>query len=263
MENRIDLRFKELKGKNKKALIAFVTSVYPDKDTSKEIVKVLAKQAVDIVELGIPYSDPIADGAVIQAASSKVLENGVRIKDIMNMVSEIRKEVQIPLVYMVYFGCVFKYGIEKFMKDSKAAGIDGVIIPDLPLEERASIVELADKAGVYIIPLVAPTSENRIKAIVEGAKGFVYCVSSNGVTGVRSKLETDIKEYTELVSKFTEVPKCIGFGISGADMAEKIKAYCDGVIIGSAIMKIIEGEKDKSKMLKSLEEFTADVSKVL
>lgn len=260
MKNRIDLKFEELREKNKKAMIAFVTSGYPDVKTSKDLVIQIASKGADIIELGIPYSDPIADGAVIQAASSKVLKDGLKIKNIMKMVIEIREKTEIPLVYMVYFGCVYKYGVEKFMKDSKMAGIDGIIIPDLPLEERSSIVKIADEYGIYIIPLVAPTSEDRIKGIVEDAKGFIYCVSTNGVTGVRNSIVTDIESYTKLVSKFTDVPKCIGFGISNAEMASKIKNYCDGVIIGSAIMKIIENEENA---LEKVGEFVLGVNKVL
>lgn len=263
MKNRIDAKFEELKKLNKKAMISFVTSGYPDIETTEDIVLKIAASGGDIIELGIPYSDPIADGAVIQAASSKALENGVKIEDIMNMVSNVRKKTDIPLVYMTYFGNVYKYGTQKFIKKCKEVGIDGIIIPDLPLEERSEIVEVAAESGVYIIPLVAPTSENRIKGIVKGAGGFIYCVSSNGVTGVRSKLSSNLEGYISLVSKYTEVPKCIGFGISNAEMAKEIKDYCDGVIIGSAIMKIIEGEKNKEKMLDKVGEFVSSVKKAL
>lgn len=263
MKNRIDAKFEELKKSNRKAMISFVTSGYPDIKTTEDIVLKIASSGGDIIELGIPYSDPIADGAVIQAASSKALENGVKIEDIMKMVESIRKKTDIPLVYMTYFGNVYKYGVQKFINRCKEVGIDGIIIPDLPLEERGEIVGASSKQGVYIIPLVAPTSENRIKGIVKGAGGFIYCVSSNGVTGTRSKLSSNLEEYISLVSKYTEVPKCIGFGISNAEMAKEIKDYCDGVIIGSAIMKIIEEEKDREKMLSKVGEFVSSVKKVL
>lgn len=260
MKNRIDSKFQQLKEKRKKAMIAFVTSGYPSVEQSKDIILKMAMSGADIIELGIPYSDPIADGAVIQEASSKVLKDGLKIKDIMKMVAEIRKKTEIPLVYMVYFGCIYKYGIERFMVDSKLVGIDGIIIPDLPLEERKGVVKIADEHGIYIIPLIAPTSEERIKDIVEGAKGFIYCVSTNGVTGVRSSITTDINYYTNLVSKFTDVPKCIGFGISNADMADKVKDYFDGVIIGSAIMKIIENKED---VVEKVGEFVLQIKNVL
>jgi len=263
MKNRIDAKFEELKELNKKAMISFVTSGYPDIKTTEDIVLKIAASGGDIIELGIPYSDPIADGAVIQAASSKALENGAKIEDIMKMVESIRKKTDIPLVYMTYFGNVYKYGVQKFINRCKEVGIDGIIIPDLPLEERSEIVSIASEHGIYIIPLVAPTSENRIKGIVKGAGGFIYCVSSNGVTGVRSKLSSNLDEYISLVSKYTEVPKCIGFGISNAEMAKEIKYYCDGVIIGSAIMKIIEEEKDKEIMLSKVGEFVFSVKKAL
>lgn len=263
MKNRIDLKFQELKESNKKAMISFVTSGYPDIKTTEDIVLKISSSGSDIIELGIPYSDPIADGPVIQTASSKVLKDRIKIDDIMNMVSNIRKKTNIPLVYMTYFGNVYKYGVEKFIKRSKDVGIDGVIIPDLPLEERSEIVDAAVEYGVYIIPLVAPTSENRIKNIVNGAGGFIYCVSTNGVTGVRSKLSSNLEDYISLVSKYTEIPKCIGFGISNAEMAKDIKEYCDGVIIGSAIMKIIEKEVNKEKMLSEVGKFVYSIKEVL
>lgn len=263
MANRIDLKFKELKDKNKKALIPFVTSGYPDTETTKEIIIAMEKSGADLVELGIPYSDPVADGPVIQIASAKALKNGLKIRNIMKMAKELRGEVKIPLVYMGYFGCVFKYGVERFIKDSKESGIDGMIIPDLPLEERSKITEIADKYEFYIIPLVAPTSEDRISKIVKDTKGFIYCVSTNGVTGVRNSISTDIKAYTDVVAKASSTPKCIGFGISGPEMAEKMKPYCDGVIIGSAVMKIIEEDIPKEKMINKVGSFISKVNEVL
>lgn len=263
MKNRIDLKFQELKELNKKAMIAFVTSGYPDINTTEDIILKIASSGSDIIELGIPYSDPIADGPIIQTASAKALKNGIKIDDIMGMVSNVRKKTEVPLVYMTYFGNVYKYGVERFMKSSKEVGTDGVIIPDLPVEERSEIVKVASKYGVHIIPLVAPTSENRIKSIVKEASGFIYCVSTNGVTGMRSKLAGNLEEYISLVSKYTEVPKCIGFGVSNAEMAKNIKSYCDGVIIGSAIMKIIEEETDKEKMLNKVGKFVYSIKEVL
>lgn len=263
MANKIDLKFKELKHKNKKAMIPFVTSGYPDVETTKKIVIEMEKSGADLIELGIPYSDPVADGPIIQISSSGALNNGLKIKDIMNMVKEVRKNVKIPIVYMGYFGCVFKYGLEKFIKDSKESGVDGIVIPDLPLEERERVKEIADRYEFYIIPLVAPTSEDRIGKIVNGAKGFIYCVSTNGVTGVRNIIANDVKAYIDVVSKASNVPKCIGFGISSPEMAQKMKEYCDGVIIGSAVMKIVEEDIPKEEMIRKVGEFISQVNEVL
>ncbi|URZ03448.1 tryptophan synthase subunit alpha [Clostridium felsineum] len=263
MSNRIDLKFKELKDGDKKAMITFITSGYPDVETTKEVVIEMEKAGADLVELGIPYSDPVADGPVIQMASATALKNGLKIKDIMKLVKDIRKKVEIPIVYMGYFGCVFKYGIEKFITEAKEAGVDGMIIPDLPLEERENVTAIGDKYEFYIIPLVAPTSEERISKIVDGAKGFIYCVSTNGVTGVRNALNSNIEAYADIVSKASQTPKCVGFGISTPDMAKELKEYFDGVIIGSAVMKIVEEDISKEEKFHKINDFISEINKVL
>jgi tryptophan synthase alpha chain len=222
MENRIDLKFRELKKDNKKALITFITAGYPDIDTCTELVLSMEKDGADIIELGIPYSDPMADGVIIQESSLLALKNGARIYKIMDMVRKIRAKSQIPLVYMLYYNCIFKYGMEKFFSESKESGIDGFIIPDLPIEERLDTIDMAGKYGIELIPLVAPTSSERIKKITENAEGFVYCVSTTGVTGVRQSLNTNIEEYIKIVSSYTDKPKAIGFGISNVDTVKEI-----------------------------------------
>lgn len=261
--NRIDLKFNELKSKNEKAMISFVTAGDPDLETTKELVYAMEEAGSDIIELGVPYSDPIADGPTIQASSGRALAKGTTIAKIMDTVKEIRIKTEIPLVYLVYYSSVFKYGIEKFIRNCSEAGIDGVIIPDLPVEERKDILEISDKYGVDLIPLIAPTSKERIEKIVKHASGFIYCVSTNGVTGARSKIDTNIEEYLSVVEGFTQIPKAIGFGISSAKMAQELKKYCDGIIIGSAIVKKVEEGKNKEEILEGVAKFVAEVKAVL
>lgn len=261
--NRIDLKFSQLKEKNEKALIPFITAGDPDLETTVKIVLAMENSGADIIELGIPYSDPLADGVTIQASSNRALKNGVKIFKIMDTVKNIREKIQVPLVYLVYYSSIFKYGMEKFIKECSSCGIDGLIIPDLPIEERKDIITMGGKYGVYLIPLVAPTSKERIEKIVRGARGFVYCVSVNGVTGARNSINTDIKEYMKIVSSYTDIPKALGFGISSAAMAEKFKPYCEGIIVGSALIdKIAEG-KDKEDMLNSVKAFIGELKNAL
>ena len=242
MESRISKKFEELKSEGKKALIGYLTCGYPDLEETYELVMEGEKAGIDIMELGIPYSDPVADGPVIQIASEKALEKGVNIDGIFAMVKRLREKTQIPLVIMTYYNSVFRYGDEKFISACFESGIDGLIVPDLPYEERDLLLGLTQTAGIDLIPLVAPTSEDRIEKIVSDATGFVYCISSKGVTGKRSELSGGLEDFMESVRKHTDVPLAIGFGISGPDAVKDVKDICDGVIVGSAIIeKIGEG----------------------
>lgn len=261
--NRIDRRFNDLKEKGKKALITFITAGDPDIDTTYDIVLALEEAGADIIELGIPYSDPLADGPTIQASSQRALAKGIKIRDIMDLVIRIREKSDIPVVYLAYYNSVFKYGIEKFLMDSKNVGVDGLIIPDLPLEERKEVLEVADKYEIYLIPLVAPTSKERIKAITENGKGFVYCVTLTGVTGAREEIATDLEEYMKLVSSYTSMPKALGFGISGPEMARKLRSLSDGIVVGSAIVERIAKGYNKCEMLKEVKEFVSSLREVL
>jgi len=253
--NRIIDKFNYLKLKNEKAFIPFVTGGDPDLDTTVELVLTLEKAGADIIEIGIPYSDPMADGPVIQASSTRALANGTKINSIMEKVRKIREKTQIPLVYLLYYNSIFKYGDVKFFEKCKEVGVDGLIIPDLPLEERAEVIEIADKYDICIIPLVAPTSKGRIKAITNLGKGFVYCVSVNGVTGTRQKLNTDIKEYMDLIKSYTDMPKGLGFGISNAEMAKAYAPYCEAIIVGSAIIKLVNQGGTQDEILKRVYDF--------
>lgn len=261
--NRIYLKFKDLKNKGEKAMISFITAGDPDFKITEELVYGMEEAGADIIELGIPYSDPIADGVTIQKSSARALKNGTTISKIMQCVKSIRVNTEIPLVYLVYYNSVFKYGINRFIEECKKVGIDGIIIPDLPIEERKEILNIADKFEIALIPLIAPTSKERIEKIVTNASGFIYCVSTNGVTGARSEINTDIKAYMDTVSKFTDIPKAIGFGISSAKMAKELKEYCDGIIIGSAIVKKVDESENTEEMLKNVKGFVSEVKKVL
>lgn len=262
-ENRIDKKFDELKEKGRKALITFITAGDPSIDVTIDLVYKMVEGGADIVEIGIPYSDPLADGPIIQASSARALKKGTKIDDIMNAVKIIRKNTEVPLIYLVYYNSIYKYGMEKFLKNAKDSGVDGLIIPDLPLEERKDIKELSEKHDIYLIPLVAPTSNDRIKKICENGKGFVYCVSTKGVTGVRNSIETDIEKYMNLVSNYTDLPKAIGFGISGPEMAKKFAPYCDGIIIGSAIVKMINDSRNNDEIFESVISFISSIKEVI
>lgn len=240
MSNRIDLCFEDLKKRGEKALITFVTAGDPDMETTEKCVLSMFDNGADIVELGVPFSDPIAEGATIQKASLRSLNAGTTLDKIFCLVKSLREKTDKPLLLMMYLNTIFKYGTERFFENCESFEIDGVIVPDMPYEERDEIQSFADKHGVYNINLVAPTSHDRIKRIANESRGFLYCVSSTGVTGTRSKFSTDFDEFFELVNKSVPCPACVGFGISSPEQAKKMSSYCDGAIVGSAIVKIIE-----------------------
>lgn len=225
---------------NGKAFIAFITCGDPDLETTAEVVKEAARNGADLIELGIPFSDPTAEGPVIQGANIRALKGGITTDKIFDFVEEIRKEVTIPMVFMTYANVVFSYGAERFISTCKRVGIDGIILPDLPFEEKEEFLDVCDEYDVDLISLIAPTSENRIATIAKNAKGFLYIVSSLGVTGTRSEINTDLESMVKLVRENTDIPCAIGFGISTPEQASKMAGISDGAIIGSAIIKILE-----------------------
>ncbi|RBP46907.1 tryptophan synthase subunit alpha [Garciella nitratireducens] len=261
--NRIDRKFNHLKEKNEKAFIAFITAGDPDAETTVDLVLAMEKAGADIIELGIPYSDPVADGVVIQESSIRALNRGIKIKDIMNVVKEIRKQSSIPLLYLVYYNCIFRYGIEKFLQECKQSGIDGLIIPDLPIEEKGEIAELAYKNGIDIIPMVAPTSEERVKKILQYGEGFVYCVSTEGVTGTRNEIATNLETYMNLINQYSKIPKALGFGVSDCAMAKEFSKYGDGVIVGSAIIKKIASSNSKEEVIEKVSNFVKELKEAI
>jgi tryptophan synthase alpha chain len=250
--NRIDKKFKALKKQKRKALIAYVTAGDPNLFMTKKIVVALEGAGVDIIELGIPFSDPLADGPTIQAASHRALLKGITLKKIFTAVKDLRKATEIPVVFMTYYNPVLRYGIQNFVKNCKQTGVDGVIIPDLPFEEASDLVKYSKKTGLATIFLVAPTStKDRIRNIVKNSTGFIYYVSLTGVTGARSKLPAEVTSNVRSIKSLTKKPVAVGFGISSSQQVRNISKVADGVIVGSAIVKIIGKYQNNSRELVS------------
>lgn len=247
MSNRIAKAFE-----NKKAFIGFLTAGDPNYDQSYKNIMAMIKAGADLVEIGIPFSDPIAEGVVIQEADVRALKAGMTTDKAFELAAMIREKTDIPLVFMTYLNPVFKYGYDRFFAKCAEIGVDGLICPDMPFEEKKEADAAAKAHGISIISMIAPTSEARIKAIAEEAEGFLYIVSSLGVTGVRSEIKTDLASIMESVKKYAKVPAAIGFGISTPEQAKKMSQLADGVIVGSAIVRLIEkyGENASDEIYK-------------
>ena len=246
---------------NGKAFIAFITAGDPSKEKTVEYALAIEKAGADIIEIGIPFSDPIAEGPVIQDANVRALANGINTDDVFDMVKEIRKKSKIPLVFLTYINPVFYYGYERFFKKCHSVGVNGIIVPDLPYEEKSEISEFTKKYDVDIISLIAPTSKDRIRMIAKDATGFVYLVSSMGVTGVRGEIKTDLKKLVKEIKNVTDIPVAVGFGISTPEQSKKILKIADGVIVGSAIVKIIEEHGYDST--RYLEEYISEMKNAI
>ena len=223
-----------------KAFIAFITCGDPNLETTGAAVRAAAKNGADLIELGIPFSDPTAEGPVIQGANLRALRGGVTTDKIFDFVRELRRDVSIPLVFMTYANVVFSYGAERFISTCQAIGIDGLILPDLPYEEKEEFLPLCRQYGVDLISMIAPTSESRIAMIAREAEGFIYVVSSLGVTGTRSEITTDLSSIIAKIRENTDTPCAIGFGISTPEQAKKMADVSDGAIVGSAIIRLLE-----------------------
>ena len=224
---------------NKKAFIPFITAGDPDLSVTEALVPAMAEAGADLIELGIPFSDPVAEGIVIQEADLRALASGTTTDKIFDTVRRIRQKTDVPLAFMTYINPVFAYGVDKFMKNAADCGIDALIVPDMPFEEREELLPAGKKYDMTLIYLVAPTSRERAQAIARESDGFVYCVSSLGVTGVRSEITTNIKEMVDTVKQGRDVPCAIGFGISTPEQAGRMASQADGVIVGSAIVKMV------------------------
>lgn len=222
-----------------KAFVAFVTCGDPDLDTTKKIILALERAGCDLIELGIPFSDPTAEGLVIQEANERALSNGCTTDDVFEMIKEVRKETSIPMVFMTYANVVFHYGTEKFCQKMVDTDMSGMILPDVPYEEKDEFETVCHQYGLDFIRMIAPTSHDRIKMIANDAQGFLYCVSSLGVTGTRSKITTNVNEMVDIVRSVSDIPCGIGFGISTPEQAKKMTEKADAAIVGSAIIKII------------------------
>jgi tryptophan synthase alpha chain len=254
--NRIDRRFVELRKLRRKAFIAFITAGYPDLKATEQLVKALAGAGVDIIELGVPFSDPMSDGPVIQEASHEALQKGVNLRDILHMVKRVRKEVAAPLCLMTYYNPIFCFGESAFVRAAAAAGVDGVIVPDLPPDEGASFVRLMNRAHLDTILFIAPTTTlQRIKRIVKTARGFIYYVSLTGVTGIRRDLSGDLAHNLRAIKKVTRKPVCVGFGVSDPRQVSEIQRIADGVIVGSAIVKKIKENIGRRGLVENVVRF--------
>lgn len=223
-----------------KTFIPFITCGDPDLETTAKVVRAAVENGADLIELGIPFSDPTAEGPVIQGANIRALAGGVTTDKIFDFVKELRSDVKVPMVFMTYANVVFSYGAERFMMKCRETGMDGIVIPDLPFEEKGEFAEPAKKYGIDLISLIAPTSDKRIAMIAREAEGFIYLVSSLGVTGVRSEINTDLGSITKIIRENTDVPCAIGFGISTPEQAKAMAAVSDGAIVGSAIIRLLE-----------------------
>ena len=259
--NRIDAKFRELRSRKEKAFIAYITAGDPSLAMTGKLVRVLESAGVDIVELGIPFSDPVADGPTIQAASQRALSKKANLSRIFKLVAGLRHHTEIPLIFMTYFNPVFKYGVDRFFKNCERSGVDGVIIPDLPCEEAGDLIAHARGAGISTIFLVAPTStRKRVKMIAKISTGFIYYVSLTGVTGARRKLPGDLMRNVRHIKSVTKKPVAVGFGVSDARQAVEIAKVADGVIVGSAIVKMID---EKIGTIKKVFKFSQKLAKAI
>jgi len=259
--NRIDKKFIQLKKKGKQAFIAFITAGYPDLATTAKLVLELERKGVDIIELGVPFSDPMADGPVIQASSEYSLKKGTNLVKILDLVKRLRKNTALPICLMTYYNPVFCFGDRRFVDRAIASGVDGVIIPDLPPEEAAGFIRYANKKGLADICFLSPTSsDERIKKISRIDRGFIYYVSLTGVTGGRKTVASDLKKNLVKIKKVTRKPVCVGFGISSAAQVRRVRRICDGVIIGSAIVKKISENIGRRDLVKRVGEFVGKLN---
>ena len=246
----------------KKAFIPFITAGDQGIDTTEKYIRTMAKAGASLIEIGIPFSDPVAEGPVIQAASERALSTGVTTDDIFDMVKRLRtgtEPLTMPLMFMTYLNPIYVYGVESFMTRCEEVGIQGIIVPDCPLEEKQELSHQAKAHGVSVISLIAPTSEQRIEEIASQAEGFVYCVSSLGVTGMRSDIKTDIASIVQQIRQYTDIPVAVGFGISTPEQAKTMASLSDGAIVGSAIVKQIgewgaTGEEELYQYVRSMVE---------
>ena len=254
--NRIDKKFKELKKKGKKAFIAFIMAGDPSLGITEKIIFELETQGTDIIELGVPFSDPLADGPTIQRASERALKNRINIDSVCRLVRRLRENTEIPIVFLTYYNLIYHYGLEKFVRTAKDSGVDGVIIPDLTPEESGALRGIARKRGLAVIHLVSPTSSGeRIQKIVKASTGFIYYVSPTGPTGARKALAGKIFEGLGRVKKIAKQPVCVGFGISLPGQIKALSNLSDGVIVGSAIIDVIEKNIGNAALVKKVGSF--------
>ncbi len=258
--SRIEATFATLKQRQETALIPFITAGDPDLEVTAELILTLAEAGADLIELGVPFSDPMADGPTIQAASERALIAGTTLNGILQLVTEVREHTQIPLVLMGYYNPVFRYGAERFARDAAAAGVDALLLVDLPPEEMAEISGAMLKSGIDLITLLAPTTpRERMARLAAGAEGYLYYVSMTGVTGAQKISPADIRVAVEELKGMTDVPVAVGFGITTAADARAVGAFADGVIVGSALVKIIAENGRGAELLPKVKKFIAEL----
>lgn len=261
--NRIEKKFKELRKVGRKAFIAFITAGYPNLAVTKKLLLEFDKRGVDIVELGVPFSDPLADGPVIQEASQWALSKGTHLVGILNLVKDARKLTNMPICLMTYYNPVFCFGENKFVDKALSSGVDGVIIPDLPPEENPGFMKYAKSCGLDVICFLSPTSSSeRIRFIPKVSRGFIYYVSLTGVTGARKNLPLDLIDKIKTIKKYTDKPVCVGFGVSNAAQVKQISTIADGVIVGSAIVKKLKQNLGKADLVKRVSDFVSYLKNV-
>ncbi len=261
VKNRIDSMFGALAAKHEKALITYIMAGDPDLPTTEMLVKTLAAGGADLIELGVPFSDPVADGLAIQRAGQRSLEAGASLQAILDLVRSLRQDTEVPLVLMSYYNPILQYGLAEFAAQAALVGVDGVIVPDLPLEESVTLAELLAARGAYLVPLLAPTSTAaKIAKVAAQAGGFVYCVSLTGVTGTRTELPLNVGEFLARVRERVPRPLAVGFGIATPEQARQLSSYTDGVIVGSAIVNLIEQYgADKALLHTKIKQFVANL----
>jgi len=260
--DRIDTQFRELRKAGHTAFIAYITAGDPSLDVTGELVPALERAGTDIVELGIPFSDPLADGPVNQAAAERALKHKVSLADILKFMTQLREKTSIPIVFFTYFNPIFAYGIEKFAEDAASVGANGALVVDLPPEESKEYKAAMDAAGLSTVYLVAPTStRQRIELIAKHSTGFVYYVSRTGVTGVRESVEETVKPMVAEIRTFTDKPIGVGFGISKPEHVKEVAQYADGVVVGSGIVRLIGELQASPDMVSEVAEFTGELAR--
>jgi tryptophan synthase alpha chain len=260
--NAISEQFKQLKCRGDKALITYISAGDPELSTTRKMVLALEQSGVNIIELGVPYSDPVADGPVIQQASLRALQNGITIEAVFGLVASLREDTAIPLILMIYYNSILQYGVGKFLVKCSHIGVDGLIVPDLPLEESEGLRLEAEACGVDVIMLVAPTTPpERIARIAGVSRGFLYCVSVTGVTGTQDTLDSGLQAFLTTVRSQTDLPLAVGFGISTPEQAAEAAQMADGVIVGSAVIKVIEQHLGEADLVSKVGEFARSLKK--
>jgi tryptophan synthase alpha chain len=262
--NRIEQRFSALKAKKEKALICFLTAGDPDLEKTREIILGMEAAGVDCVEIGVPFSDPTADGPIIQAASQRALKNGATLAAILAMIAALRKSSEIPIVLFGYYNPILRFGTERFAARAKEAGVDGILVVDLPPEEASELRQYTDPAGIDFISLIAPTTSTvRVKQIAAHATGFLYYISITGVTGTARPQVEEVKKDVERIRKVTDLPLAIGFGISTAQQAAEIAPYADGIVVGSALVKTIAENSQRSDLVAVVSQYARGMKKAI